>query len=282
MTAGELYSLCLSALKESVGEDYRFDCDCLFESIVGLDRVKRITKGDLTVSDTVCEKLINAVKSRANGEPLQYILGKWSFMGYEFFVGKGVLIPRPETEALVLRADEIIKANKLSTVFDLCAGTGAVGLSLAKLNPDCTVYLFEKYDEAFSYLQKNIEIFSLENVKAVKCDITDLATFDVSLLPLADMIVSNPPYIKASEIPSLQREVLKEPFTALSAGEDGLVFYRAISEKWLPLMSKNGVFLFECGDGQSSDVISCFDGKVKSFEVYYDFNNIDRVVEIHV
>ena len=279
MNVGELYSLCLSKLKNSGNEDYRFDCDCLFDSITGIDKVKRITKENLPVSREACDALISAVDRRMQGEPLQYILGKWSFMGYDFFVGNGVLIPRPETEMLVLRANEIIKEKKLNTVFDLCAGTGAIGLSIAKMNPLCKVYLFEKYDEAFYYLEKNIASFGLKNVTAVKCDITE---FDISILPKADIMVSNPPYIKSDEILTLQSEVLKEPITALEAGEDGLEFYRAIKANWLSSLKKDGVILLECGDGQSTDVISCFDVAAKSSSVYYDFNNIDRVVEINV
>lgn len=279
MTINQLYNDCLLRLKNSGNDDYRFDCDCLFEHFIGFDKVKRITKGEFPVPDKACKELSDAVDRRTQGEPLQYILGKWSFMDCDFFVGSGVLIPRPETEMLVLRADEIIRENKLSTVFDLCAGTGAIGLSIARLNPDCRVYLFEKYDGAFFYLQKNIGAFGLENVTAVKCDITD---FNASWLPKADLIVSNPPYIKKSEIKLLQKEVLKEPVTALSAGEDGLDFYRAIRSKWLSLLKNNGTVLLECGDGQSSDVIACFDGVIKSSAVYYDFNNIDRAVEINV
>lgn len=279
MNVNELYSFCLKTLKEADIEDADFDCDCLFNEFSGLNKIKRIIEPYAEISQEACDKIFSAVNRRACGEPLQYILGKWEFMGFEFTVGKGVLIPRPETELLVELADNYIKSHKIKTVYDLCAGSGAIGLTLAKLNPMCKVYLFEKYDEAFKYLKINSDNLKLENVKLIKCDIFD---FHNSAIENADLIVSNPPYIKSEEISLLQKEVGFEPKTALDGGHDGLDFYRCIKEKWFGRLNCDGTFLFECGDGQAEDIVSYFSDICSKSSVYFDFNNIDRVVEINV
>lgn len=279
MTVKQLYSLCLNELKNACIEDFRFDCDCLFEHYTGYNKAKRIICNEETVSQQSADSLINAVNRRMNGEPLQYILGKWSFMDSDFFVGEGVLIPRPETEMLVELSNDFIAKSEKCVVYDLCAGSGAIGLSIAKSNPDCKVYLYEKYDDAFNYLKKNKEALNLQNAEIIKCDIFEYNDFTVDN---ADIIVSNPPYIKSEEIASLQCEVLREPLTALDGGDDGLIFYRCIHDKWLSRLNKNGILFMECGDGQSDDIISCFADVSKKSAVHYDFNNIDRIVEINV
>lgn len=279
MTVKELYSFCLNILKNSDIDDYRFDCDCLFEKFLDIDKVKRITRADIEVIKNSADELLNAVKRRAEGEPLQYILGQWSFFDSDFYVGKGVLIPRPETEMLVELANKKISESGECVIYDLCAGSGAIGLSIAKHNPECTVYLFEKYDEAFYYLEKNKEALNLPNTEIIKCDIFDNHVFSIQK---ADIIVSNPPYIKKEEIASLQSEVLREPLSALDGGDDGLVFYRCIHDQWLSGLNDNGVLFMECGDDQSADIISCFSDVSKKSVVHYDFNHIDRIVEINV
>lgn len=279
MTVAELYSFCLNTLKNAGIDDYRFDCDCLFESFTGFDKVKRIINADSELQQEAVEKLISAVQKRADGEPLQYLLGHWNFMGLDFFVGKGVLIPRPETEMLVELACNFINIHKNAIVYDLCAGSGAIGLSVAKLKPSCKVFLFEKYDEAIKYLNKNAEFLQLSNVNIIKCDIFDNPDFNI---PNPDLLLSNPPYIKSDDISALQTEVKFEPLTALDGGEDGLKFYRCIKDSWSKLVNENGAIMMECGDRQSDDIIKIFSDISKHSTVYYDFNNIDRVVEINV
>ena len=279
MTVGELYSFCLNTLKNANINDYRFDCDCLFESITGFDKVKRIIYSDSELQQKTIENLLSAFHKRADGEPLQYLLGHWNFMGLDFFVGKGVLIPRPETEMLVETACKFISVNKNAIVYDLCSGSGAIGLSVAKLNPSCKVFLFEKYDEAIKYLKKNVECLQLRNVNIFKCDIFEKPDFNI---PKPDLILSNPPYIKSDDIAALQTEVKFEPITALDGGKDGLDFYRCIKDIWSKLINENGAVIMECGDGQSDEIINIFSDISKNSTVHYDFNNIDRIVEINV
>jgi release factor glutamine methyltransferase len=220
--------------------------------------------------------LVNSVVERRKaGEPLQYILGAWDFYDLTFLVGKGVLIPRPETEILVDFALENLKDIENPVVFDLCAGTGCIGLTIAKHIPNASVYLLEKEENAFNYLKKNADNLALENVRLIN---GDLFTFDIQELPMADLIVSNPPYIPTTEIEELQREVLSEPLSALDGGYDGLDFYRCLADKWSSNVKKSGFMAFECGDNQSADVIDIFNGKYVENNVIFDFNNIDRIV----
>ncbi len=279
MTVKELYAVGLKKLKNSVNADFAFDCDCLFSQFVGFDKIRRIVSENEDVSNEAENAFLSAVKRRTDGEPLQYILGEWEFMGLEFKVGEGVLIPRPETEMLVIEANTYLKGKENPIVYDLCAGSGAIGLSVAKFNPFSTVYLFEKYDGALGYLRKNAEMLELSNVHILKYDIFDGCPCD---LPKADILLSNPPYIKDSEVKTLQKEVGFEPDTALKGGGDGLVFYRAIHDKWFDVVKKGGILVFECGDGQSEDIRSIFSDKQCEISVLYDFNDIDRTVKINV
>lgn len=279
MTVKELYTVGLNELKNSGNTDSFFDCDCLFLQFVGFDKIRRIVSGNEDVSNDAENAFLSAVKRRTDGEPLQYILGEWEFMGLNFKVGKGVLIPRPETEMLVIEANAYLKSKENPVVYDLCAGSGAIGLSVAKFNPFSTVYLFEKYDGVLGYLIKNAEMLGLSNVHILKYDIFDGCPCD---LPKADVLLSNPPYIKDSEVKTLQKEVGFEPDTALKGGDDGLLFYRAIHDKWFDAVKKGGIFVFECGDGQSEDIRNIFSDKQCEISALYDFNDIDRTVKINV
>lgn len=280
MKISDAFNAGLERLNNSNIEDAQFDCDCLFENCFGYDKAKRITHADdLADENAVC--LFNSlIDRRVSGEPLQYILGKWSFMNCEFSVGEGVLIPRPETELLVEKADEYINGRDTKLiVYDLCAGSGAIGLTLARMHPECEFYLLEKYDAALKYLNENLRSIGVNNAKAIKYDIFD--GYNENLLK-PDLILSNPPYIASGEIASLQTEVKNEPHTALDGGKDGLDFYRCLFEKWFKHISSDGCMILECGDNQSGSIKEIFNAESAGFEVFYDFNNIDRTVKINV
>lgn len=276
MTLFELYKK--SAEKLSFGGCGDFEAKVIFEDILKI-RTKPYDYSSVAATDEQVSLMNKIIERRKNGEPLQYIVGKWDFYGFTFEVGEGVLIPRPETENLVEYVLDKLKDVKNPIVFDLCSGSGCIGLTIAKLRPDSKIYLFEKEDKAFEYLNKNLSIFGLKNATAVKCDIFD---FDFSDLPLADVIVSNPPYIKSDEIPFLQTEVKKEPVSALDGGNDGLDFYRCISSRWSSRVKQGGLLALECGDAQSNEVLSLFSDKVTEKNVIFDFNDIDRIVAFRI
>ncbi len=276
MTVKELFDFCKTQL--SFSDCGEFETQCIFEDFLNIKREK-IFFSDNSVSDNDICVVSSIIDRRKAGEPLQYILGKWDFYDLTFFVGEGVLIPRPETELLVDFTLEKLKHTKNPVVFDLCAGTGCIGLTIAKHLPNATVYLLEKEKTAFEFLKKNTINLSLNNVILLN---NDLFTMDLSDLPLADLIVSNPPYIPTKEIQGLQKEVSFEPITALNGGTDGLDFYRCLAKKWRSKVKCNGYMAFECGDNQSRDVINIFDGAYKEKNVIFDFNNIDRIVTFRI
>lgn len=272
MTVLELFRYCKNEM--SFTDSPEFDTICIFEDLLGISKSK-IYFNDSVATDEQIKIVEDAVIHRKNGEPLQYILGKWDFYDLTFNVGKGVLIPRPETETLVDFALEKIKDVKSPVIYDLCAGSGCIGLTIAHHRDDAKVYLLEKEDGALKYLKINKEKYNLDNAQFIQ---GDLFNIDFSQIPQADVILSNPPYIPASEIDGLQKEVHFEPVTALDGGIDGLDFYRCIAEKWASKVKNNGFIALECGEKQSDDIINLFSGKYSEKQVIYDFNNIDRIV----
>lgn len=218
----------------------------------------------------ITKRLADFLWRLKEGEPLQYIIGKWDFWESEFYVGKGVLIPRPETEELVELAINILKFIDNPVVFDLCSGSGCIGISIAKAIKNSTVYCVEKSDEAIEYL--NINAKGIDNVIVIHDDIKN-----DNDLPLADVIISNPPYIKSDEIASLQKEVLKEPAMALDGGVDGFDFYRIINDKWKSKLKDNGTLLLEIGNEQGKDIIEVLNN-FSSVTVKKDIYGNDRMV----
>lgn len=251
MTLNELYRQTKLKLKKAGIDSPAFDALCLFEYSLNLNRHTLIIHGNDEAEQEDIEKINDLSKRRANGEPLQYILGKWSFMDSELFVGPGVLIPREDTSCVVTTALNRLKNKKNLAIADLCSGTGAIAISLAK-TLNCHVTATELYDNAFSYLKKNIQHNHVKNVTAVKADVlNDYNIFsDCSL----DLIISNPPYIRHDEIPTLQREVLMEPQSALDGGDDGLLFYKIIIKNWSCKLKRGGMLCFEIGEGQYENV----------------------------
>lgn len=276
MTVLELFRYCKSEM--SFTDSPEFETICIFEDLLGISKSK-IYFNDSVATDEQIKIVEDSIIHRKNGEPLQYILGKWDFYDLTFNVGKGVLIPRPETETLVDFALEKIKNVKSPIIYDLCAGSGCIGLTIACHRDDAKVYLLEKEDGAMKYLKSNKEKYNLDNAQIIQ---GDLFNIDFSQIPQADVILSNPPYIPASEIDGLQKEVQFEPVTALDGGIDGLDFYRCIAENWLSRVKYNGYIALECGEEQSADIIDLFNGKYSEKQVIYDFNNIDRIVTFRI
>ena len=276
MTLNELYLKGCSLLKIKNVDDAEFDARCLLEHTLNLTTTEFFMhKGDsVNVPDE--DAFLAYIRRRSEGEPLQYILGKWEFMGNEFYVGEGVLIPRPETELLVENAAEFIKSNDCPVVLDLCSGTGCIAVSLAKMFPDTRFYAVEKYDKAYAYLLKNIEVNSVKNVCAVKGDL-----FDRDLLNdiTPRLIVSNPPYIRTDDIPTLDVTVQNEPHTALDGGSDGYVFYRFLADYWFSeRLVANSAMILECGEDQGDDIALLMAQYTEKVSVINDFNNLQRIV----
>ena len=259
-------------------DDGEIEARYILEKVSGINYTEMLFKSDEVLSDDKYREAVTMAERRLAGEPIQYILGEWDFMDFNFKVGEGVLIPRPETEILVEHILDNIEGKKAPVVYDLCSGSGCIGLSIKSLRKDALVYLVEKSDKALSYLRYNHKNLcgDLENVTVLQGDILKVNVFDN--LPQADVIVSNPPYIRSDEIPSLQSEVLREPVMALDGGDDGLVFYRVLVNEWSEKLKSDGFMAFECGEDQAQDICDLFSEINFDSKVVYDYNNIQRIV----
>lgn len=212
------------------------------------------------------------------GEPLAYLIGEWSFYGLDLDINESVLIPRTDTEVLAEQAIGYIKTLSSPRVLDLCAGSGCVGLAVAKFCPDSHVVLGELMESALRVCRQNIR----------RCGVTgQCVPWQVDVLDGPpprfgefDCIVSNPPYIPDGDIAGLDVSVREfEPLTALKGGADGLDFYRAVSDKWRTALRPSGRLYFEVGIGQADDVLRIM--RTQGFgdiQVVPDTAGIPRVV----
>ena len=220
-----------------------------------------------TVEQKQYETLESLAKKLAKGMPLAYALGYTDFYGNKISVNENVLIPRSETEMLCAKAKELFKGKN---ILDLCTGSGAVAVTLAKETGAKVV--------ASDISEKALEVAKLNALNnSVKIDFIKSDMFE-NIDGEFDMIVSNPPYIKRADISSLDNNVKDfEPHIALDGGDDGLDFYRIIAKNVFDYLAKDGIILMEVGIGQADAVKNMFDGKV---EVYKDLEGIDRIVAV--
>ena len=276
-----LYAVYREAIKSLSGagcDSPEFDAQQLVSYCFGYNKTQLLMNSGVEVDEIKLIHFEDCVKRRCNHEPLQYIIGMWGFHRFSFKVGEGVLIPRPETEILVDFAVEKIQKHKYKTVFDLCCGSGCIGLSIAKLCRDVKDYCVDISDKALEYTRLNKELLDVDNVTVVKSDIRESAGFIG--LPRPDIILSNPPYICTDEIKELQPEIAFEPSLALDGGIDGLSFYRSLSEIWYPFINRGGYLAMECGEDQATDILSLFIGKADKGKIIKDASGIDRVVTV--
>lgn len=273
MTYRELLNNVRRTLSSSGIQAAQMEAFLMLEHSCGVDRTHYPLVSDTLCPSEMVEKLYALMDRRLKGEPIQYILGKWEFFGYDFFVGKGVLIPRPETELLVQTALDCINEIENPVVADLCSGSGCIAISIKKERSVTDVYAFELSDTAFGYLNKNAELNSVD-IHAINADILQKPNIDVKF----DIIVSNPPYIRTNVIPTLEDEVKQEPVMALDGDEDGLKFYRAIPKVWSPYLKKGGVLAFEIGYDQGKEVSYILtESGFSDVRVIQDLSGNDRV-----
>lgn len=234
-------------------EDSAKEAEILITETLHIDKSK-LYIGSLEISDEASRYIDSLAERRANGEPLQYIIGHVEFLGLVINVGKGVLIPRPETELLAEEAIKQLSVHGLRTrftVLDLCTGSGCIALAIAKHLPEVFMYGIDQSDVALSYARKNALLNGIDNVTFLNGDL-----FAPVKGMRFDAIVSNPPYIKTGDIQTLQKEVKEhEPLEALNGGEDGLNFYRRILKHAPEYLKENGMIILEIGFEQADDVL---------------------------
>ena len=207
------------------------------------------------------------------GTPFQYITNKQEFMGLEFYVDSNVLIPQPDTEILV---EEVINSTKENVkVLDLCTGSGAIGVSIAKNIKDVQVTMSDISDKALEIAKKNAQ----SNEVTDNCDFVLSDMFE-NIQEKFDVIVSNPPYIKTQVIKTLDKEVQNEPHLALDGGQDGLYFYKIIAENAHKYLNKGGILALEIGYDQKNEVIKLLEKEGKYIDIYCkkDLAGNDRII----
>lgn len=288
----EMLTMGEKQLMDSDIADATRDCKILYCYMMDIPFSKIILEYQKVLQDRLCDKYFELIDRRSKGEPVQYIMGCQEFMGLEFIVNENVLIPRQDTETLVEDALEIINTGTLRgedmdvkrkewDILDLCTGSGAIGVSLAGIANKVNVTCSDISEGAIKVAKENAQKHGL--AKSMKFEQGDL------LKPFAnhfrkkrfDMIISNPPYIKSSVIPTLQREVCEhEPLSALDGGESGLDFYERIVSGVGSHLKKGGVLLMEIGNDQGEAVSGLLsrNGEFTSIRVLRDLAQRDRIV----
>ena len=265
VTAG-LFEDAVRLLEQAGNDNARFDAGELFEKAFGKKYI--LSDNSTPADEKAAGEFYEYIKRRAQGYPLQYILGEWEFYGLPVKVGEGVLIPRQDTETLV---ETVLKKSRIDNpvIIDLCSGSGCIALALEKELSAKQVYAVEKSEAAAKYLRENVSL----NGSAASLITGDcLDSFIVNSLPTADIIVCNPPYLTAEDMHKLQTEVTHEPAEALFGGDDGLDFYRDITRTYKTKLSHNGMLAFEVGYTQAEEVMEILIQAgledVRSFEDY--------------
>lgn len=275
MTIFEAYNKAKKKLEDAGIRDNVFEAKEIIKHITGLNAAQILTNYTRVLTEFEETNYIAILKQREIRYPLQYIFGKWDFYGRSFYVGPGVLVPRPDTETVVEVGFEYLKEKEKPTVLDLCAGSGCIGITIAKEIPESSVIMAEKYDEALRYAVKNAEYNEAPNAVALKGDIFE-GTFSEGSF---DLIISNPPYIPEEEKRLMSPETKFEPETALMAEDKGLEFYKAITKNYYNSIKEGGMLCFEIGFSQGDAVSKILkDAGFKDVKVSKDLGGICRAV----
>ena len=212
------------------------------------------------------------------GEPVAYLVGEWEFYGLPLDISPAVLIPRPDTEVLCEQVIRELQEAGECRVLDLCSGSGCVGLAIAKNIPDARVILGEIDEEALKICRQNTRRNELTGrVSAMRLNALEKPSRQLGEF---GCIVCNPPYIPTADIEGLDSSVRDhEPHLALDGGEDGLDFYRTISDLWRDALAPNGLLAFEVGIGQADEVLRIMRGNgFGDIQIIKDLHMIPRVV----
>ncbi len=281
-------------LEKSGIEDALVDAEMIVFNGAGVGRLEAYTDNPEVDRNSLL-RIRRHARRRALREPIQYIIGHVDFLNLRIEVGKGVLIPRPETELLAQEAIRVVQDSSLKIparrrtedrkqktghghyrVLDLCTGSGCIALALAKEFRDASVYGTDVSRTAMRYAKKNAELNGIRNVEffsgSLFRPVKDRGPFD--------MIVSNPPYIRTGDIPGLQEEVKDwEPVQALDGGREGLDFYLLIFEGANDYLKAGGFMLLELGFDQAASVREI--AKSRGFAhimIKKDFAEIERIL----
>lgn len=255
--------------------------EIVFSHVLNIDRMMLFTKYRDDIEDEEIEKIRYFIQKIGREKfPVQYLLNEQEFYGRKFYVDKGVLIPRQDTEILVEKMidtlkDKVLKNEIHPKILDIGVGSGIIGITAALEIESSYVLGVDISDKALETAQKNKEILKVSNIKFLKSDLFENVEFREF-----DMIVSNPPYISLSEVGIMSDDaLLHEPSEALFAENDGLYFYYEICQKASDYLADFGYLLFEIGYKQGKNVAKIMASSgFKNIEVVKDLAGLDRVV----
>lgn len=247
--------------------------------VTGKTREQVIAQREMYASEATCFAMAEAVSRVLAGEPLAYVLGQWDFYGMTLYVDKNVLIPRDDTCAVTaLAIKQALFLAQSPRILDLCTGSGCIGLAIANKVKDAKVTLADISKDALAVAKKNVTAQKVTGrVSTIQADaLAEPAPF----LGKFDLIVSNPPYITSEEMIQLDRSVKDfEPHLALHGGDDGLDFYRSITENFRKALKPGGYLCFEFGMGQGDAVCTILEKNGYTIlERSRDYNDIERAV----
>lgn len=279
MNIGEILLEAYEILKKSQIENYLLDSQLLLSKVLNKDKLFIMLNRDFNLNPKQEEEFYRLIKLRENKMPTKYILGECEFMGMNFIVKPGVLIPRPDTEVLVEEVIKHIKEKAYTKVCDVCSGSGAIGIAIAEFVKDAKVIMYDISEDALAVAKLNIERFNLS--KSVHVEFSDLLKVAISQSEKFQVVVSNPPYIREAVIPTLMEDVKNyEPYIALSGGSDGLDFYRRITKESLLVLEEDGLLAFEIGYDQREEVKAILlKAGFENIECIKDLSGNDRVIK---
>lgn len=264
-------------LAQSGIDEPRRDAQILLSAIINQDRTYLITRSDESLTDDATRRFRDAITRRAAGEPVQYITGRQEFFGLDFAVTPAVLIPRPETEIIVEAALELSEAAEPFLFCDVGTGSGCITTALLYHRPLARGVALDISHAALAVARSNARRYDVAGrIDFIASDVFD--TLRIGARRFA-IIASNPPYIDADEIPTLQREVRDhEPRSALTPGADGLAIVRRLLADAPAHLARGGHLIFEIGYGQASAVRALVDLDVwQIVDVRDDLQRIPRV-----
>lgn len=252
------------------------DAEIILMYVLNFSKVQLFSHNRDCVAEDEHIRYLNMLQMRADGIPVQYIVGKQEFMSIEFDVNSHTLIPRADTEILVEAVLEKSKSHNLKYILDIGTGSGCIPISILYYNSDMNAVAID-IDEAALYIAKNN---ALKNRVSDRIEFINSNLFEnLNSSYKFDAIVSNPPYIMSSDIKNLMKEVQNEPLTALDGGHDGLCFYRDITYRAYEYIEAGGFLFYEVGYNQSNLVSAIMkDAGFENIEIIDDLASIPRVV----
>lgn len=278
MKINELLIKAYKVLKENDIDTYMLDSQVLLAHVLKQNRMFITLNRDYEVSEKDEVEFERLIALRKDKKPIKYLIGECEFMGIDFYVEEGVLIPRPDTEILVEEALKNIKEKGYLNVCDVCCGSGAIGLSVAHHSQIENLHMIDISDIALKVSGINNERIA----KGAKVQVfkSNLLEESINNGNVYDCILSNPPYIESHVIPTLMDDVRDyEPHLALDGGEDGLIFYRKITSQSKKVLKSGGMLAYEIGHNQKEAVIEIMELEgFKDIRAFKDYGGNDRVV----